>query len=650
MRPPFAAPGYLRVFDLDELFAAAETLGRQEPFPGKRLAILTNGGGVGVLAVDRLIDLGGALAAVSPDTMAKLDRALPPTWSRANPIDIIGDADAARYDAALEALLADDENDAILVLNVPTALASASQAAEAVAETVRRNRQTGARCKPVFAVWLGEDEVSKHAFESLGIPHFATETDAVRGFMHLVRYREAQDLLMETPDSLPRDFAPDAATARRIVADALREGREWLDPLEANRLLTAYDIPVAPVTVAETPEEAAATALPIFAEGGTVAVKILSPDIIHKSDVGGVKLDLTSEEAVRKAAADIFERAERLKPSARVVGVTVQAMVRRPKARELIAGLADDPTFGPVVVFGRGGTAVEIIDDKSMALPPLDLNLAEMLIARTQVSRILKAYRDVPAADERAIRLVLVKLSQLAADVPEIRELDINPFLADQNGVVAVDARVRIAPETATRRGQGHPRFAVRPYPKEWERSFALRNGRNVFVRPVRPDDEELFLEFLKRVSAEDLRLRFFAPIREFSHAFLAKLIQIDYARAIAFVALDAGTGEMIGVVRLHADANHETGEYAILLRSDLKGQGLGWELMRLTIEWARADGLSVIEGQVLRENTVMLDMARALGFKIRSDRSDHDMQIVTLRLEDAAIQRDTSDQSTPEG
>ena len=646
----FRRAGLLRVFDLDELFAAAETLGRQKPFPGKRLAILTNGGGVGVLAVDRLIDLGGTLAAVSPDTMAKLDRALPPTWSRANPIDIIGDADAARYDAALEALLADDENDAILVLNVPTALASASQAAEAVAETVRRNRQTGERRKPVFAVWLGEDEVSKHAFESLGIPHFATEADAVRGFMHLVRYREAQDLLMETPDSLPRDFAPDAATARRIVADALREGREWLDPLEANRLLTAYDIPVAPVTLAETPEEAAAAARPILAEGGTVAVKILSPDIIHKSDVGGVKLDLTSEEAVRKAAADIFERAERLKPGARVVGVTVQAMVRRPKARELIAGLADDPTFGPVVVFGRGGTAVEIIDDKSMALPPLDLKLAEMLIARTQVSRILKAYRDVPAADERAIRLVLVKLSQLAADVPEIRELDINPFLADQNGVIAVDARVRIAPETATRRGQGHPRFAVRPYPKEWERSFALRNGRNVFVRPVRPEDEELFLEFLKRVSAEDLRLRFFAPIREFSHAFLAKLIQIDYARAIAFVALDAGTGEMIGVVRLHADANHETGEYAILLRSDLKGQGLGWELMRLIIEWARADGLSVVEGQVLRENTVMLDMARALGFKIRSDRSDHDMQIVTLRLEDAAIQRDTSDRSTPEG
>jgi acetyltransferase len=629
----FRRAGLLRVFDLDELFAAAETLGRQKPFPGKRLAILTNGRGVGVLAVDRLLDLGGTPAALSPETIAKLDRALPPTWSRANPVDVIGDADASRYGAGLEALLADEENDGILVLNVPTALASASQAAEAVVETIRRDRRKAFRRKPVFAVWLGEDEVSKSAFESIGTPHFATEADAVRGFMHLVRYREAQDLLMETPDSLPQDFAPDAATARAIVANALREGRQWLDPIEANRLLNAYDIPVAPVTLAETPEDAAKAARPILAEGGTVAVKILSPDIIHKSDIGGVKLDLTNEEAVRRAALDIFERAERLKPGARVTGVTVQAMVRRPKACELIAGLADDPTFGPVVVFGRGGTAVEVINDKSLALPPLDMKLAEMLIDRTRVSRILKAYRDVPAADERAIRLVLVKLSQLAADVPEIRELDTNPLLADQNGVIAVDARVRVAPETSLQRACGHSRFAVRPYPKEWERHLPLKDGRPVFVRPVRPEDEGLFVEFLTHVSDEDLRLRFFAPIREFSHAFLAKLIQIDYARAIAFVALDEDTGEMLGVVRLHADANHDTGEYAILLRSDLKGRGLGWELMQLIIEWAKADGLRVVEGQVLSENTVMLDMCRALGFEIRTDPHDSEMKIVKLPI-----------------
>ena len=636
----FRRAGLLRVFDLDELFAAAETLGRQKPFPGKRLAILTNGGGSRRPRGRPPDRPGGTLAALSPETVAKLDRVLPPTWSRANPIDIIGDADASRYAAALEALLVDEENDAILVLNVPTALASASAAAEAVVETIRRDRQKAFRRKPVFAVWLGEDEASKRAFESVGIPHFATEADAVRGFMHLVRYREAQDLLMETPDSLPRDFAPDSATARAIVAGALREGRQWLDPIEVNRLLNAYDIPVAPVTLAETADEAAAAAQPILAEGGTVAVKVLSPDIVHKSDIGGVRLDLTSEDAVRQATLDIFERAERLKPGARVVGVTVQAMVRRPKARELIAGLADDPTFGPVVVFGRGGTAVEVINDKSLALPPLDLKLAEMLIARTRVSRILKAYRDVPAADERAIRFVLVKLSQLAADVPEIRELDINPFLADQSGVIAIDARVRVAPEAPLQRACGHSRFAVRPYPKEWERHLALRTGRRVFVRPVRPEDEGLFLEFLKHVSDEDLRLRFFAPIREFSHAFLAKLIQIDYARAIAFIALDEATGEMLGVVRLHSDANHETAEYAILLRSDLKGLGLGWELMQLIIEWAKADGLIVIEGQVLRENTVMLDMCRALEFEIRTDPGNSEMKIVKLPITERRKQR----------
>jgi acetyltransferase len=313
-------------------------------------------------------------------------------------------------------------------------------------------------------------------------------------------------------------------------------------------------------------------------------------------------------------------------------------MVRRPKARELIAGLADDPTFGPVVVFGRGGTAVEVINDKALALPPLDLTLARDLIARTRVARILKTYRDVPAADESAVALVLVKLAQMAADLPEIRELDINPLLADETGVIAVDARIAVAAERADRRpGAGHPRFAVRPYPTEWECHLTLPNGRRVFVRPVRPEDEELFLAFAKRVTAHDLRLRFFAPIRDFSHAFLARLIQIDYARAIAFVAIDPENGEMMGVVRLHADANHRTGEYAILMRSDLKGMGLGWELMKLMIEWAQADGLQVVEGQVLRENTVMLAVVQKLGFAIRPDPEDPDILVVTLPVAEMA-------------
>ncbi|NBJ12540.1 bifunctional acetate--CoA ligase family protein/GNAT family N-acetyltransferase [Microvirga arsenatis] len=627
----FRRAGLLRVLDLDQLFAAAETLGRQKPFPGNRLAVLTNGGGVGVLAVDRLIDLGGTLATLSETTRNSLNALLPETWSRANPIDIIGDANPERYAGALEALLADPENDAVLILNVPTAVASATDVAKAVVDVVKRDRARGYRQKPVFAAWIGEDPESARLFEEARIPHFTTEADAVRGFMQLVRYREAQTQLMETPDDLPKDFEPDTKAARAIVEHVLAQNRRWLDPLEVDALLKAYDIPSAPVMLATTPDEAAEAARPTIAAGGTVAVKVLSPDIVHKSDIGGVQLDLTTEEAVRRAAADIFERAARLKPGAQVTGVTVQPMVRRAKARELIVGLADDPAFGPVVLFGRGGTAVEVINDKALALPPLDLNLAHDLIARTRVSRRLKAYRDVPAADEGAIALTLVKLAQMAADLPEIRELDINPLLADHTGVIAVDARVAVAPEL--RKGSGHPRFAVRPYPKEWERTLGLRNGRRAFVRPVRPEDEDEFRRFFEKITPEDLRLRFFAPVRDFSHTFLARLTQLDYARAIAFVAFDDETGEMMGAVRLHADANHETGEYGILLRSDLKGLGLGWELMRLMIEWAKAEGLREVEGQVLRENSTMLDMCRSLGFSIRIDPDDPELRLVTLPI-----------------
>lgn len=630
----FRRAGLLRVYDLDELFAAAETLGRQKPFSGGRLAILTNGGGLGVLAVDRLADLGGSLAGLSPETRAALDAALPPTWSRANPVDIVGDADAQRYERALGALLADPANDAVLVVNVPTALASPSQAARAVIETVSRHRAGSFRPKPVFAVWLGEDDALGDGFEAAGVPRYGTDGDAIRGFMHLVRWRDAQDMLMKTPASLPQDFAPDREAARAIVAGALAEGRRWLDPLETSALLAAYQIPDAPVRLARDPDEAARLAAPILATGATVAVKILSPDIVHKSDVGGVVLDLTSEAAVRQAAQAILDRARERRPDAVIRGVVVQMMVRKPKARELIAGLADDPTFGPVIVFGRGGTAVEVINDKALALPPLDMNLAADLVARTRVSRVLAAYRDVPAADLEAVKLTLVKLSHLAADLPEVRELDLNPLLADRDGVIAVDARVAIAPEPeGKRRGSGHARFAVRPYPDGWERELGVAGGRRIKARPVRPEDEPLFAEFFTRVTDEDLRLRFFAPVKDFSHAFIARLTQIDYARAIAFLALDEDSGEMLGAVRLHANADMDRGEYAILLRSDLKGQGLGWRLMELMIEWAKAEGLSVVEGQVLAENVTMLAMCAELGFETRADRDDPGMRIVRLAL-----------------
>jgi acetyltransferase len=635
----FRRAGLVRVLDLDELFDAAETLGHVHPFSGDRLAILTNGGGIGVLAVDRLIDFGGKLATLSPETLATLDAKLPPIWSKANPVDIAGDADGARYATALESLFADRGCDAILVMNVPTALASATDAARAVVTVVNEHRGRHFPPKPVLGVWVGDSGEAEAALEVAGIPHYRSEADAVRGFMHLVRYREGQEALMAAPPSLPERFSPDAAAARRIVHRALKQERIWLDPLETAELLGAYAIPIASVALACDADEAVEVARPLLATG-PVALKILSPDIIHKSDVGGVRLNLVDERTIRDAAVDILTRAKAARPDARITGVTVHPMVSRPKARELIAGLADDPTFGPVVVFGSGGTAVEVIDDKALALPPLDVKLAENLIARTRVSRILGAYRNIPAADMSAVAMTLVKLAQIAADIPEIRELDLNPLLADDKGVMVLDARVTVAavPPVSGREASWHSRFAIRPYPKEWERTAHLADGTALRIRPVRPEDEPLYPPFLSRVTAEDLRLRFFAPVKEFGHRFIARFTQIDYARAMAFVLIAEASGEMLGVGRLHMKSRGDTAEYAVLVRSDLKGQGLGWLLMQTLIEYARNEGIGVIEGEVLADNVTMLRMCAELGFSISESASDANVRLVRLPVANARV------------
>lgn len=630
----FQRAGMLRVSDLRELFDCAETLGRLKPPRCKRLAILTNGGGVGVLAVDRLAELGGIPAALTADVLARLSAVLPPTWSGSNPVDIVGDADPARYAAALEVLLADPGNDAILVMNVQTAIASADEIASVVTDIVQKYRaQHQMSPKPVLAAWIGADQKISDILSGAGIPNYPTEDDAVRGFMHLVRHRELVETLAQVPPAMPSSFTPDVEAARRIVADAVGDDRQWLDPIEIKRLFDAYDIPMVPTYAAVDAEQAVAHAAPLFAQGSTVVLKIMSRDIAHKSDVGGVVLNLTSADAVRSAALEILARARAKRPDARLAGVMVQAMVLRPKARELILGLADDPTFGTVVVFGRGGTAVEIINDKALALPPLDLQLARSLIGRTRVSRLLQAYRDVPAVKEDAVAMVLVKLAQMAADIPDIRGLDINPLLADESGVLAVDARVAIGRVERKFPGSGPANFAVRPYPSQWQRHLEVKDGWRVFVRPIRPEDEPLIHDFLRHVTSHDLRLRFFAPMKEFSHEFIARLTQLDYARAMAFVAFDEATNELLGVVRIHSDSIYESGEYAILLRSDLKGRGLGWALMQLIIEYARSEGLKAVSGDVLTENTVMLAMCRSLGFEVKPDPTEHDICNVRLAL-----------------
>ena len=633
----FRRAGLLRVHALDELFAAAETLSHLGSVPGKRLAVLTNGAGTGLLALDRLQDLGGRPAKLADATVARLDGELVRGWSRANPVDLLGDADGARYAAGLQALLDDPGNDAVLAVNVPTVLSDPRETAEATVRVLQQ-RPRGAPKKPVLALWLGDDGGASGLLGAAGVPTYASEAEAVRGFMYLVRHREAQAALMETPPSLPEDFAVDRAAAQALVSAALAEGREWLDPVATARLLGAYGIAIAAPVLAADADAAVEAARPLLDAGHTVAVKVLSPDIAHKSDVDGVRLHLASAAAVREAAGEIIARARRLRPDARIDGVSVHPMVLRAKAREVIAGIADDPVFGPVVVFGRGGTAVEVIDDKALALPPLDLRLAHELIGRTRVSRILRAYRDVPAADERALALVLVKLAQLAADIPEVREVDINPLLADADGAVALDARIAVAPSKRLHRGRGHPRFAVFPYPTELERTLLLSNGREAFVRPVRPEDDAMFRRFFEQVSADDLRLRFFRAVRDFSHDFIARLVQLDYARSMALVAIDSASGEMLGAVRLLADSDFERGEYGIMVRSDLKGAGLGWRLMQEMIEVARWMGLSTIEGQVLRENSTMLAMCRRLGFQVVPDPDDATLMLVTLPVEAAPL------------
>ncbi len=499
---------------------------------------------------------------------------------------------------------------------------------------VGAGREGRSESKPVLAVWIGADGDIAKTFNDASIPSYPTEDDAARGFMHLVHHREVREVLAQVPPSLPAEFVPDADTARKIVEDAVAEGRSWLDPIEVKRLFDAYQIPMVRTLSAADADEAAALTASFFAQGTSVVLKILSRDITHKSDVGGVVLNLSDADSVRIAADGILARAKAKRPDAELSGVIVQPMISRPNARELILGIANDPTFGPVIVFGHGGTAVEVIDDKALALPPLDLRLAHDLIERTRISRLLHAYRNVPAVNREDIELTLVKLAQLAADLPQVRELDINPLLADDSGVLVVDARIAIGPAVRKFAGPGNAIFAVRPYPSEWQRHIDLKDGSQVFARPIKPSDEPLLREFLQNVSKEDLRLRFFGAIKEFTHPFVARLTQLDYARAMAFVAFDQAGKEIIGAVRLHSDSIYESGEYAILLKSNLKGRGLGWALMQLIIVYAKSEGLKCISGQVLQENTAMLDMCRELGFQVRTDVGDSDLCEVTLALD----------------
>lgn len=624
----FRRAGMLRVYEMSELFDAVETLSRtarrRQPIRKGRLGILTNGGGIGVLATDRLIDLQGTLATLSPKTVTALDKVLPPTWSHANPVDIIGDAPGARYADSFQILSQDTGVDALLVLNCPAAIADSSEAASAVMASV------GSVDKPVFTSWLGDGsaEVPRRMFRENGVPTYDTAEDAVRAFMHMVRYDRNQKDLMQVPDAKVAAGPEARQKAKRLIDVALAEGRDWLSEVEAKDILSAYGIPIVRTLVATTPDEAEEAARQ-FQFGDRIAVKILSRDITHKSDVGGVVLNLETPAQTREATAAMLERLGREFPEAVIEGVTVQQMVQRPHATELIVGLATDRQFGPVVMFGKGGKAVEVLNDTAMALPPLDRVLARSLIHQTAVARLLAGYRDQPPADQDALSETLVTIGQIAVENPEITELDINPLFADNTGVIALDARIKVAPFT----GNPADRLAIRPYPAELETTLHLSGGEGIPVRPVRPEDAPALRTMIDKTDSEDIRLRFLSSMRRLPEQFAARLTQIDYEREMALAALDPVDGSIIGVVRLAADADRQRAEYGVLVRSDRKGTGLGYALMQYLIEYARSQQIGCLFGDVLVENTRMLQICREQGFTVKASRDDPTLATVELDL-----------------
>jgi acetyltransferase len=621
----FRRAGMLRVENLDDLFAAAETLSMTRLPDGDRLAIVTNGGGLGILATDALIGSGGRLAPLAAATLSKLQSELPASWSRGNPVDIVGDATPERYRRTVETVLADDTVDGLLVLNCPTAISDGSDSARAVLAAAK-----GARI-PVLTSWVGGTvaQQSRQLFAAHGLATYDTPERAAAAFMQLVKYRRNQAALLETPSSRPPGRRGDQQRAQSVLARALRQHREWLTGPECAEILDAYAIPASmPMAVADAAEAVRTmSGMPM-----PVVLKILSPDISHKSDVGGVALNLSTPQEVTAAADAMLARVARLRPDAHIDGFTLEPMIRRPHARELIVGISEDPQFGPVILFGQGGTAVELLQDRALGLPPLNMALARHQMGQTRIYRLLQGFRDTPAADLDAVADTLIKVAQLAIDLPEIVELDINPLLADENGVMALDARIRVAVPVRAR----DERLAIRPYPAELEQSVTIDDGRRLMLRPIRPEDEPQLQAAFKKLSGESVRLRFFSTMKDVPHYMAARLTQIDYEREMALILCEpdtAGHAEIYGVVRISADANNDRAEYAIVVRDDMAGHGLGTLLMNRIIEYARNRKINRLYGHVLAENSPMLDICRRLGFEIAHSSDEVGVMLVSLDL-----------------
>lgn len=606
----FGRAGVIRVDTIGELFNIAKTLSMQERPTGNRLAIITNAGGPGVIATDYLIANDGTLAQLSDETIKKLNNTLPPSWSHGNPIDILGDGGPDRYRQTVEILIQDDQVDGILIILTPQAMTHPTEVAKQVAK-VARNAQ-----KTILACWMGEDDVNpgREVLEANLIPIFRVPETAVRSFLIMCRYSKSLDLLYETPSTTPSQFKPRTDEARALIRKILEEGRNILNEREAKEFLSFYDIPVLPGGIATSPEEAGDIADSI---GYPVVMKVVSPDILHKTDAGGVRLGIRTREDAIKSYSRIVETCSSYCPEAEIRGILVEKMSR--KRYELLVGSRKDPSFGPVMVFGMGGVAVEVFQDTSFCIPPLNMSLALHVIEETKIYRLLQGYRNIPGVNIESIQFLLYKFAYLLIDFPEILEIDINPFAVDEKGGTVQDARIILDETTRETEIRPYSHLIIPPYPQQYVRKVKLKDGTEVTLRPIRPEDEPMEAEMFEHFSEETQRFRFFRIIRDITHNDLARFTHIDYDREMAIIAeySENGKSKMLGVVRIIADYNLQDAEFAIIVVDQWHGKGLGNLFTDYILEIARERKYQTVTASVLRENHIMLHIFKKRGFSV---------------------------------
>lgn len=620
--------GVVRLYNVGQMFAAASALFSHFRPRGSRLAVITNGGGPGVMAVDRCADLNIPLAQLSDATLAKLNDFLPKTWSHGNPLDIVGDADTKRYCDTVRTVLEDDNVDGVLTILTPQAMTDPPDVARGIIEVAQDTD------KPLVTCWMGEDLVreARKMFIAAGIPTFRTPEPAVELFSHISVFYRNQKLLMQTPAPLSHLSPPSIESARLVIETALAERRVVLAEMESKALLAAFRIPISSTVVARSATEAMVLAEEI---GMPVAMKVNSPDITHKSDSGGVRLNLTSLQAVRSAYQEIIDHVKKSRPDARIVGIAVEPMIVKPNGRELMVGVIRDEVFGPTITFGEGGTKVEVHRDRAVALPPLNSYLIRDMVRGTRVSELLGEYRGMPPVKMEALELVLLRVSEMICELPWIREMDINPLIVDEKGAVAVDARIVIDNVSPTANRYDH--MAIHPYPLHLIQTWSLPDGTDVTIRPIRPEDAEIEKEFVKNLSQETKYFRFMNTLRELTQPMLVRLTQIDYDREMAFIAVvhNGGAEEEVGVCRYAVNPDGESCEFAIVVADAWQRKGLARKLMGLLIETARNKGLKYMLGSFLSQNERMLKFVSGLGFTLTKSVDDPTVVQGTLALQD---------------